>query len=137
MAVEVLAPAVIDGGRPRIGVAGGDLDVTQGHPRVECRHDESGTQHVGMDDPEAGPPTNGADPAVRRAPVESLTVLAVQDRALTSLPEGKVDGPGHPGNERYHSRLVALPDDAQRPMAPVEAEVLGVGGTGLAHPQSV
>ncbi len=32
MAVEVLAPAVIDGGRPRIGVAGGDLDVTQGTP---------------------------------------------------------------------------------------------------------
>ena len=32
MAAEVLAPAVIDGGCPRIGVAGGDLDVTQGAP---------------------------------------------------------------------------------------------------------
>ena len=137
MAVEVLPPAVIDGGRPRIGVAGGDLDVTQGYPRVERRHDEGGPEHVGMDDPEAGPLADGADPAVCGAPVESLTVVAVQDRPLASLAEGEVDGPGHPWDQRDHGRLVALPDDAQGPMAPVEAEVLGVGGTGLAHPQAV
>ena len=31
----------------------------------------------------------------------------------------------------------ALADDAQRAMSPVEAQILGVGGAGLAHPQSV
>ena len=41
-AVEVLAPAVIDGGRPRIGVTSGDLDVTERHPCIERRHDERG-----------------------------------------------------------------------------------------------
>ena len=61
----------------------------------------------------------------------------MQDRTLASLSEGEVDGPGDPGDQRYHGWLVALPDDAQRPMAPVEAEVLGVGSTGLAHPQPV
>ena len=94
-------------------------------------------QHVGMDDPKTGPLADGANPAVCRPPVESLAVVAVQDRALASLSESEVDGPSHPRNERYHGRLVAFPDDVQRPMAPVEAEVLSVGGTGLAHTQSV
>jgi hypothetical protein len=65
-----------------------------------------------MDDAEAGPLTDGADPAVRGAPVESLAVVAVQDRSLGSLSECEVDGPGHPGDQRYHGRLVPLPDDA-------------------------
>ena len=91
---------------------GGDLDVTQGHPRIERRHDEGGSEHVGMDDAEAGPPPDRADPAVCRPPVESLAVVAMQDRSLTSLAEGKVDRPGHPGHQRDHGRLVALPDDA-------------------------
>jgi hypothetical protein len=51
MAVEVLPPAVIDGRRPRVGVARCDLDVTQRHPRVKRGHDERGAQHVGMDNP--------------------------------------------------------------------------------------
>jgi len=100
MAVEVLAPTVIDGGRPRIGVAGGDLDVTQGYSRIERRHDEGGAQHVRVDDPEASPPTDGSDPTVRCPPVESLAVVTVQYRPLASLSEGEVDGPGHPGDQR-------------------------------------
>jgi hypothetical protein len=46
-----------------------DPDITQRHPRVECRHDERCAQHVGMDDPEAGSLADGADPAVCGAPV--------------------------------------------------------------------
>ena len=72
-------------------MAGGDLDITQGHPRVERCHDEGGAQHVGVDDAEAGPLADGADPAVCRPPVESLAVVAMQDRALTSLAQGEVD----------------------------------------------
>jgi hypothetical protein len=90
-----------------------------------------------MDDPEVGPLADGADPAVCGTPVESLAVMAVQDRSLASLAEGEVDGPGHPGNQGDDGRLVALPNDAQGAVAPVEAEVLGIGGTGLAHPQTI
>jgi hypothetical protein len=111
MTVEVLAPAVIDGGRSRIGVAGGDLDVAEGNPCIECRHDEGGPEHVGMDDAQARPLADGTDPAMRRSPVESLAVVAVQDRTLGSLAESKVDGPGHSGNQGDDGRLVALADD--------------------------
>ena len=87
-----------------------------------------------MDNAEACPLADGADPAVRRAPVEALAVVAVQDGPLGSFSKGEVNGPGHPGNQGNHCRFVALPDDAQGPVTPVEAEVLGVGGTGLADP---
>ena len=83
---------------------------------------------------EPGLLADGADPAVRRATVEALAVVAVQDRALAALSDGQVDGAGHPGHQGDHGRLVALADDAQRPVAPVKAQVLGVGGTGLADP---
>ncbi len=66
---------------------------------------------MGVDDPEAGPLADGADPAVPRAPVQSLAVAAVPDRPLGSLSESKVD---RAGGSRYlgdHGRLVALPDD--------------------------
>jgi hypothetical protein len=115
----------------------GYLDVTERNSRVQRRHDESSAQHVRVDDPEAGTLPDGANPAVRSTPVESLTVVAVQDRPLASLAEGEVDRPGHPRDQRYHGRLVALPDDPQCPMAPVEAKVLGIGGTGFAHPEPV
>ena len=41
---------------------------------------------------------------------------------------------GTRGNDR---RLVALADDAQRPVAPLEAEVLDVGRARFADPQAV
>ena len=84
---------------------GGDLDVSERYLRIEKRHDKGGSQHVGMDDPEASLLSDGADPAVCRAPIESLAVVAIQDRTLASLFEGEVDGPGHPGDQGYHSRL--------------------------------
>jgi hypothetical protein len=54
MAIEVLSPAVIDRRDPWVGVAGGQLDVSQGHTGVEGSHDESSTEHVGVNDPEPG-----------------------------------------------------------------------------------
>jgi len=49
----------------------------------------------------------------------------------------QIDGARHSWNERDHCRLVALADDAQGPVASVEAEVLDIGGTGLADSESV
>jgi hypothetical protein len=51
-----------------------------------------------MDDLEAGPLADGADPAMCGATVEPLAIMAVQDRPLASLAEGEVDGPSHSWN---------------------------------------
>src|SRR5258708_7893633 len=40
VAVEVLAASVVDGGGSRVGVTGGDLDVSERYPCVEGGHDE-------------------------------------------------------------------------------------------------
>jgi hypothetical protein len=77
MTIEVLPSAVIDGCRSRVGVASGELDVPQGQAGVERGHDEGGPEHVGMDEPEPGLLSNGADPAVRRTTVETLSVVSV------------------------------------------------------------
>ena len=92
---------------------------------------------MGMDHSEPGLFADGADPAVGRASVESLTVVAVQDRTLAALAEHEVDGAGYPWDEGDHRGLVALADDAERPVTTVEAQVLRVGRTGLAHPKPV
>jgi hypothetical protein len=49
MPVEVLSAPVIDRGRPRIGVSGGDLDITQRDAGIQRRHDEGGAEHVRVD----------------------------------------------------------------------------------------
>ena len=118
-------------------MAGGELDVAQRYAGVEGGHDEGGSKHVGVDAPEPCPlPMERTQRcAVRRS--RRCTVVAAQDRALVALADGEVDGPGHPGNEGDHGRLVSLADDAQRPVSAVKTKILDVGGTGLAHPQAV
>ncbi len=81
---------------------------------------------------EAGAPANCADPPVGGAPVEALAVTAPQDRPSVAFTDRQVEGPGGSGDERNGGRLVALAHDPQRAMAALEAEVLDVGGTGLA-----
>ncbi len=41
MAVKVVAGSVVTHRRPRVGVAGGDLDVSQVHASIKHRGDES------------------------------------------------------------------------------------------------
>ncbi len=67
-----------------------DLDVTKRNAGIERSHDERSPKHVRMDNPEASLLTYGTDPSVRRAPVEALTVVAVQDRTFTSLSDGEI-----------------------------------------------
>jgi hypothetical protein len=74
---------------------------------------------------------------VSGAPIESLAVSPVQDRALAALTEGQVDRAGHPWDQGNDRRLVALADDAQRSVAAIESQILGIGCAGLAHPQAV
>jgi hypothetical protein len=74
VAVEVLAATVIDRGRARVGVAGGELYVSERDARVEGSHDERGSEHVGVDGTEPGALADRMDPSVRCAAVETLAV---------------------------------------------------------------
>jgi hypothetical protein len=71
------------------------------------------------------------------APVEPAAVVAEQDRPSGTFPDGQVDRPGDPRHQGYDCRPVALADDAECPVTPLEAEVLDVGRARLADPQAV
>jgi hypothetical protein len=86
---------------------------------------------------EPGTLADRADPPVGRAPVEAVAVTASQDRPLVAISDGQVDRPSGPRYERHGGGLVALAHDPQRAMAALDAEVLDVGGAGLADTQPV
>jgi hypothetical protein len=92
---------------------------------------------MGVDQAQFGPFANGAHPAVGRASVETLSVVAAQDWALGALSDGQVDGSGHSGDQGDQGRLVALPDDVKSPVPPIDAKILDVGATSLAHLEPV
>jgi hypothetical protein len=54
VAVEVLSSPVVDGCSAWVGVAGGDLDVSERDAGVESGHDEPGAEHVWVDRAETG-----------------------------------------------------------------------------------
>jgi hypothetical protein len=60
MAVEVLAAAVVDRGRPRVGMASRELDIAQRNTGDEGGHDERSPDHVWMDSAELGALADGA-----------------------------------------------------------------------------
>jgi predicted Abi (CAAX) family protease len=118
-------------------VTGRDLDVPERDAGIEGWHDERGSQHVRMHGAEIGTLSDRPDPSVGGSPVESVAVTAPQDRSLVALTDGQVDRPSRAGDERDRGRLVALAHDPQRAVATLDAEVLDVGGTGLADTQPV
>ena len=71
MAVEVLAPSVMDGRGSRFGVTGGELNVAARYAGVERGHDEPGAQHVRVDQTEPRTFADGANPTVGGAPVQT------------------------------------------------------------------
>ena len=78
-----------------------------------------------------------ANPPVSRAAVEPLPVASPQDRPLAPLTDSQVDRASSPRHERDRRRLVALAENAQRPVTALESEVLDVGRARLAHTQPV
>jgi hypothetical protein len=87
---------------------------------------------VGVDGTEPGTLAYCADPPVSGAPVEAVAVAAPEDRPFVAFADGPVDRSRGSGDERDGGGLVALADDAQCAVAALEAEVLDVGGAGLA-----
>jgi len=121
MAVEVLAAPVVDRGRSGVGVASGDLHVAQGDAGVEGGHDERRSQHVRVHCPQAGALADRADPAVGGTPIEPLSIAAAQDWSLATFADCQVDRASRTGDQRDRGRLVALAENAERPVAPFEA----------------
>jgi hypothetical protein len=130
---EVLGATVVDRGRSRIGVAGGELHVPERDARVEGGHDERCSEHVGVYDAERGALAYRTDPAMRVSAIETLDVTTLQDRPFESLADDQVDRARCSRHERDGRGLVALADDAQRPLSPLEPEILDVGGARFAH----
>ena len=126
VAVEVLAPSVIDGRGSRVGVTGGELNVAERYAGVERGHDEPGAQHVRVDQTEPGTFADGANPTVGGAPVQTLPILASQDRTLVTFAHHEIDGARGSRDERNGGGLVALAQDRQRAMPALEGEVLNV-----------
>jgi hypothetical protein len=94
-------------------------------------------RHVRVHGAEAGTLADRAHPAVCGAPVESLAVLSAQDRALVAFADGEVDRACCPRNQWDRGRLAALTEDLEGAVASLEAEILDIGGAGLADPQTV
>ena len=65
VAVEVPPAPVVDRRCPGVCVPGGELHVPQRHPGVEGGHDQRGPKHVRVHRVEAGPLSDGPNPAVR------------------------------------------------------------------------
>ena len=137
VAVEVLTAPVIHRGGARISMPGSHLHLSERHSRIESSHDERRSQHVRMHQPEPCPFADGADPPVGRAPIEALAVMANQNRALSSFPDGEVDRTGGAENERDEGRFVAVANDPQHPVTPLEGHFFNVGLAGLAGPEAV
>ena len=118
-------------------MAGGDLHFPQRGSGLQRAHDERSTKHVAVHVAESGSLGDRADSPVGGAPVKPSAVLAQQDWPSGTFPDGQVDRFGFPGHQGNECRLVALADDAQCPVAPLEVEVLDVRRAHLADPQAV
>ena len=114
--VEVLASAVVDRGRAGVGVPGGELHVPQRHTGIERGHDERSPEHVWMDMSETGPLADRLDPSMGRPAIETLTIVAQQDRSLAPFADCEVHGARRAWHERDDGRLATLAEDPQRAM---------------------
>ena len=124
--VEVLAPSVVDRRGSRVGVTGGELYVAERHAGVERCHDEPGAQHVRMDVTEPGTLADRANPTVGGASVQTLPILAPQDRSLVTFADDEIHSACRSRDKRDRGRLVALAQDRQRAMPALEGQVLDV-----------
>ncbi len=137
MAVEPLAPVVVDGRLPGIDMMVGELDVTEGHLGVEGSHDEGGAEHVRVDVTQSSAPSDGAHRAMGGAPIQALPRGTAEDRSFGPFAHGQVDHPGGTRHDGDDCGLGALDHDPKGPVPSIDAQVLEVRTAGLAHPQAI
>ena len=78
--------------------------------------------------------TDAAHNPRRGVPVESATVVAEEDRAISAITDREIDRSRRARRERDGHGLAAFADDAQGAVAALEAESFDVGADRFRHP---
>jgi len=94
-------------------------------------------EHVRVHSSEPRSFPDRSDPPVCGAPVQTLPILASQDRPFVPFADGEVDCPRGAGHERDSGGLVALSEDAQRSVSTLQGEVLDVGCTSFRDAKAI
>ena len=137
VAVEVWSASVVDGGGSWVGVAGGELNVSEGDSGVEGGHDERCAQHVRVDVAEPGAFADGSHPSLCGTSIEPVPVAPQQDWAFVAFADGEINRSGRPWDEWDEGRFAAFAHDPKCAMTPLEAEAFDVGRAGFGDSESV
>jgi hypothetical protein len=138
VAVEVVPGPVAPHGGARVGVAGGDLDISQVDASVEHGRDGCVAKHVRvcLGHLYAGLIREVPQAAGRCVTVHPRAAAVEQDRPARAASSSPVDGPPYCGQQRDQDDLGALAAHAQHPVAMFLAEITDVGASGLEDPQA-
>jgi hypothetical protein len=124
VAVEVLAGPVVPHGCPRVGVAGGDLDIPQIHARIEHGGDEGVAEHVRVRPRDRHAPSLcQAAQAAGGVAIHPGAAAVEQDRPAGSGTGRLVDGPPHGWWERDENHLGAFAAYTQHPVTVLLAQI--------------
>ena len=138
MAVEVVAGSVVPHGRPRVGVPGGDLNISEVDSGVEHGGDEGVPQHVRVDlrHPNESGQAELPEASGCGVPVHPAAAPATEQRSVLSAVDGAVNGAGDRRWQRHEDHLAALAANSQHPVAVLLAEVLHVGASRFEDPKA-
>ena len=116
-------------------MAGGVLDVPQGHTSIEGGGDEAMPQAVRAD-PLVDPSSSGESfhCSVSGVAVHSLSVGPQEDRTGYSFANVKLDGSGGARGQRDHCALASLSGYPQDVVASLETEIIDVSVQRFGHP---
>jgi hypothetical protein len=121
----------------RVGVAGGDLDISQVDASVEHGRDECVTEHVRvcLGHLYAGSIREVPQAAGSRVTVHPGAAAIEQDGPARADSGSPVNGPPYCWRQRDQDDLGALAAHAQHPVAMFLAEVTDVGASSFEDPQ--
>ena len=118
MAVEVVPGAVVVGGGPGVGMAGGDLGVAERNAGVEGVGDRRVTQRVRADPPRDAGLARPGRPSGRRRGGRRQPGAQKQDQGpVVALAAAGLEGAEDGDGERHGGGLVALADEAEDAVA--------------------
>ena len=138
MAVERSPAPVVPHSGAGISGAGGVLNVPKGNACVKRAGDERVPEAVRADPlGDSGTPSKPLDGPIGGVAVHPTALGAEEDRARRSLADVEINCPGGAGSQGDGHVLAALSHDLERPVSPLEVEVVDVGAQGLGDPQPV
>lgn len=138
VAVQILASPVIAHRGAWVGVPGDDLDIPQAGACVEHGRYERVPEPVRMcpGSLDAGGCGEPAQAAGGRVPVHPGASAVEQDRPMSAVGDGPVNGPADCWRQRNQDDFGAFPAHAQHPVAALLAQVGDVRAGGFEDPQA-